>query len=174
MQKSLPLPHSQIAALTQEKSRSPPRKQDLRTTETAARETEQEETHRSHDYRHPHDTSGITFGGLTWAPGEKLPSRKRTSIPGIISIVGPTGRYANDGALTLVSRSERAKVLANLDSRLLLSNAARVSHRGNLMVSVRGLMVAFKLTRKLGASQDILDYPFAMPLLLFPRGHCWN
>ena len=67
MQKSLPLPHSQIAALTQEKSRSPPRKQDLRTTETAARETEQEETHRSHGSRHPHDTSGITFGGLTWA-----------------------------------------------------------------------------------------------------------
>ena len=59
--------HSQIAALTQEKSRSPPRKQDLPSTEPAARETEQEQTHRSSDYRHPHDTSGVTFGGLTWA-----------------------------------------------------------------------------------------------------------
>ena len=67
MQRSLPLSHSQIASLKQEKSRDPPQKQDLRTTETAARKTEQEETHRSHGSRQQRDTSGITFGGLTWA-----------------------------------------------------------------------------------------------------------
>ncbi len=47
-----------------------------------------------------------------------------------------------------------AKVWANLESRLLLFDVALVSRRGDLMISVRGFIVASDLTRKLDASQD--------------------
>ena len=65
MQKELPMSHSQIAALTQEKSRSAPIEQASTSTGSAVK-TEQGETHRSTDDRCPHGTSSITFGGLTW------------------------------------------------------------------------------------------------------------
>ena len=65
MQKELPMSHSQIAALTQEKSRSAPIEQASTSTGSAVK-TEQGETHRSTDDRCPHGTSSVTFGGLTW------------------------------------------------------------------------------------------------------------
>ena len=65
MQKDLPMSHSQIAALTQEKSRSPPAERTSTSTGSAAK-TEQGETQRSTDDWCPHGDSTITFGNLTW------------------------------------------------------------------------------------------------------------
>ena len=65
MQKDLPMSHSKIAALTQEKSRSPPAERTSTSTGSAAK-TEQGETQRSTDDWCPHGDSTITFGNLTW------------------------------------------------------------------------------------------------------------
>ena len=65
MQKDLPMSHSQIAALTQEKSRSPPAERTSTSTGSAVK-TEQGETQRASDDWCPHGDSTITFGNLTW------------------------------------------------------------------------------------------------------------
>ena len=66
MQKDLPISHTQISKLTQEKSRSPTVERPSASTGDAAR-TQQGETQRAQDDWLPHGDSTVTFGNLTWS-----------------------------------------------------------------------------------------------------------